>query len=217
MASGESRSRRRLRGVRPLGGQARVANLPHGRARLSYYYRSCDHRSRRPRRARPPPAPLSSAAGASGSSPTSRRSRATCATRSKWCARCRARAWSLSSRPSTASPDPLRTRSGSAASDTAPPGFRCGASTAGGSRPDPQASLRGLGALVVDLQDVGARYYTYVWTMTLAMRECARRACPLVVLDRPNPLGGEQSRGQSSPRPGIPPSSGSTRCRPATA
>lgn len=58
-----------------------------------------------------------------------------------------------------------------------------------------QASLRGLGALVVDLQDVGSRYYTYVWTMTLAMRECARAGVPVVVLDRPNPLGGEHLEG----------------------
>ncbi len=65
-----------------------------------------------------------------------------------------------------------------------------------GSRLAPtQESLRGLGALVVDLQDVGSRYYTYVWTMTLAMRECARAGVPVVVLDRPNPLGGERLEG----------------------
>src|SRR5262245_22883108 len=50
--------------------------------------------------------------------------------------------------------------------------------------------LRGLDALVIDLQDVGSRYYTYAWTMTLAMRACARADLPVVVLDRPNPLGG---------------------------
>ncbi len=50
--------------------------------------------------------------------------------------------------------------------------------------------LRGLDALVIDLQDVGSRYYTYAWTMTLAMRACARADVPVVVLDRPNPLGG---------------------------
>jgi uncharacterized protein YbbC (DUF1343 family) len=57
------------------------------------------------------------------------------------------------------------------------------------------AALRGLDALVVDLQDVGARYYTYVWTMALAMRECAGAGLPVVVLDRPNPLGGERLEG----------------------
>jgi uncharacterized protein YbbC (DUF1343 family) len=60
--------------------------------------------------------------------------------------------------------------------------------------PDPRA-LEGLDALVVDLQDVGARYYTFVWTMALAMRGAARAALPVVVLDRPNPLGGERLEG----------------------
>ncbi len=50
--------------------------------------------------------------------------------------------------------------------------------------------LRGLDILVVDLQDVGARYYTFVWSMALAMRACGRAGVPVVVLDRPNPLDG---------------------------
>jgi uncharacterized protein YbbC (DUF1343 family) len=57
------------------------------------------------------------------------------------------------------------------------------------------ASLRGLDALVIDLQDVGARYYTFNWTMVLAMQECARADVPVVVLDRPNPIGGERLEG----------------------
>jgi len=44
--------------------------------------------------------------------------------------------------------------------------------------------------LVVDLQDVGSRYYTYVWTMALAMAAAAEAGVDIVVLDRPNPLGG---------------------------
>jgi uncharacterized protein YbbC (DUF1343 family) len=52
------------------------------------------------------------------------------------------------------------------------------------------AMLRGLDTLVVDLQDVGARYYTFAWTMVLALRACARAGVRVVVLDRPNPLGG---------------------------
>lgn len=52
------------------------------------------------------------------------------------------------------------------------------------------AMLRDLDTLVVDLQDVGARYYTFVWTMALAMGACARAGVEVVVLDRPNPLGG---------------------------
>ncbi|WP_428261631.1 exo-beta-N-acetylmuramidase NamZ family protein [Haliangium sp.] len=50
--------------------------------------------------------------------------------------------------------------------------------------------LDGLDAVVFDVQDVGARYYTYVWTMVLAMRACARAGVGFVVLDRPNPIGG---------------------------
>ncbi len=44
--------------------------------------------------------------------------------------------------------------------------------------------------LVVDLQDVGSRYYTYVWTMALAIGAAAAAGVAVVVLDRPNPLGG---------------------------
>lgn len=55
--------------------------------------------------------------------------------------------------------------------------------------------LRGLDAVVVDLQDIGARYYTFVWTMALTMGGCARVGVPVIVLDRPNPLGGESVEG----------------------
>lgn len=61
--------------------------------------------------------------------------------------------------------------------------------------------LRGLDALVVDLQDVGSRYYTFAWTLTLAMQAAAKVDLPVVVLDRPNPLGGVQLEGNwSDPR-----------------
>jgi hypothetical protein len=40
----------------------------------------------------------------------------------------------------------------------------------------------------LDLQDVGARYYTFVWTAALAMRACPEADVPVVVLDRPDPL-----------------------------
>ncbi|MEO7918897.1 MAG: DUF1343 domain-containing protein, partial [Thermoanaerobaculia bacterium] len=50
--------------------------------------------------------------------------------------------------------------------------------------------LDGLDAVVSDLPDVGARYYTFVWTTALMMKACAARGIPLFVLDRPNPLGG---------------------------
>lgn len=45
--------------------------------------------------------------------------------------------------------------------------------------------------LVVDLQDVGARYYTYVWTALMAVEEALKAHLKVLILDRPNPLGGE--------------------------
>jgi len=61
----------------------------------------------------------------------------------------------------------------------------------GARRAPTAAMLRGLDTLIVDLQDVGSRYYTFVWTMALAMEACARVGVRVVVLDRPNPLGGD--------------------------
>jgi uncharacterized protein YbbC (DUF1343 family)/CubicO group peptidase (beta-lactamase class C family) len=57
------------------------------------------------------------------------------------------------------------------------------------------ASLRGLDALVFDIQDVGARFYTYQTTMFLAMEEAARAHIPFYVLDRPNPVTGTHVEG----------------------
>ena len=51
-------------------------------------------------------------------------------------------------------------------------------------------SLDGLDAIVIDLQDIGARYYTYVYTMAYVMEAAASRDLPVVVLDRPNPIDG---------------------------
>ncbi|HEX8392774.1 MAG TPA: DUF1343 domain-containing protein [Longimicrobium sp.] len=50
------------------------------------------------------------------------------------------------------------------------------------------AMLRGIDVLLFDMQDIGARPYTYVWTMTMAMEEAARHNIPFIVLDRPNPV-----------------------------
>lgn len=52
------------------------------------------------------------------------------------------------------------------------------------------AMLRGLDVLVVDLQDVGVRYYTYLTTLLYVLEEAARRRVPVVVLDRPDPITG---------------------------
>ncbi len=56
-------------------------------------------------------------------------------------------------------------------------------------------SLEGLDCLVVDLQDVGTRVYTYIWTLSYCLEACAERGIPVVVLDRPNPLGGRYVEG----------------------
>jgi uncharacterized protein YbbC (DUF1343 family) len=55
--------------------------------------------------------------------------------------------------------------------------------------------LQGLDAVVIDLQDVGSRYYTYVWTAALTMKAAAAVGTEVVLLDRPNPLGGARVEG----------------------
>jgi uncharacterized protein YbbC (DUF1343 family) len=52
------------------------------------------------------------------------------------------------------------------------------------------AMLDGLDTVVFDVQDVGARYYTFIYTMLHVLEACARDGRRVVVLDRPNPLGG---------------------------
>ena len=55
--------------------------------------------------------------------------------------------------------------------------------------------LRGLDALVFDIQDAGVRYYTYMTTMGYCLEEAARHHLAMFVLDRPNPIGGEAVEG----------------------
>jgi uncharacterized protein YbbC (DUF1343 family) len=57
-------------------------------------------------------------------------------------------------------------------------------------QPTPEM-LEGVEALVFDIQDVGVRQYTYLSTMGLAMQAAAEKGIPFVVLDRPNPIGGD--------------------------
>lgn len=68
-------------------------------------------------------------------------------------------------------------------------------------KPTPEM-LSGLEGVVFDLQDVGVRVYTFVWTMALAMEACAEADIPFVVLDRPNPVGGHVREGAVL-RPGF--------------
>jgi len=55
--------------------------------------------------------------------------------------------------------------------------------------------LDGVDTLIIDLQDVGTRVYTYIWTLYLIMESCVEKDIHLVVLDRPNPIGGLMTEG----------------------
>lgn len=55
--------------------------------------------------------------------------------------------------------------------------------------------LEGLDTLIVDLQDVGTRVYTYISTLSLIMEKCQKRDIKILILDRPNPVGGEMIEG----------------------
>ncbi len=61
-------------------------------------------------------------------------------------------------------------------------------------KPTPEM-LEGLDLIIYDMQDVGARFYTYISTMGLVMEAAAEANIPVMVLDRPNPLGGENIEG----------------------
>ena len=62
--------------------------------------------------------------------------------------------------------------------------------------PEPSADmLDGIDLMVIDLQDIGSRFYTYMWTMSQMLELCGERGVEVMVLDRPNPLGGETIRG----------------------
>lgn len=50
--------------------------------------------------------------------------------------------------------------------------------------------LEGIDALIFDIQDIGVRFYSYITTMVLAMEACAEHGKEVIVLDRPNPIGG---------------------------
>jgi uncharacterized protein YbbC (DUF1343 family) len=55
--------------------------------------------------------------------------------------------------------------------------------------------LKGLDLLVIDLQDIGARIYTYIYTMANCLRACGRYGVPVIVCDRPNPINGTDVEG----------------------
>jgi uncharacterized protein YbbC (DUF1343 family) len=59
----------------------------------------------------------------------------------------------------------------------------------GESRKPTREMLNDVEAFVIDLQDVGARLYTYIWTVKLCMEACTEAGIPVWILDRPNPIG----------------------------
>jgi len=61
-------------------------------------------------------------------------------------------------------------------------------------KPEP-SMLELIDVLVIDLQDVGARYYTFIWTMENCMQVCMEMNKSIVILDRPNPIGGHKIEG----------------------
>jgi uncharacterized protein YbbC (DUF1343 family)/CubicO group peptidase (beta-lactamase class C family) len=64
-------------------------------------------------------------------------------------------------------------------------------------------TLTGIDTIVVDLQDIGVRFYTYQLAMGYVMEEAAKKKIAVVVLDRPNPVNGWQIEGPLSPEPGA--------------
>lgn len=65
----------------------------------------------------------------------------------------------------------------------------------GATRTPTEAMLRDIDVLVYDIQDIGARTYTYISTLNYAMKAARQYGKPVIVLDRPNPLGGETVEG----------------------
>jgi uncharacterized protein YbbC (DUF1343 family) len=61
-------------------------------------------------------------------------------------------------------------------------------------KPKP-AMLKDIDVLAIDVQDVGSRYYTFIWTMELCMQACQEMNKSIVILDRPNPIGGHITEG----------------------
>jgi uncharacterized protein YbbC (DUF1343 family)/CubicO group peptidase (beta-lactamase class C family) len=65
----------------------------------------------------------------------------------------------------------------------------------GPKRKPTKEQLQGIDVVVYDIQDIGARFYTYISTLGLCMEAAAEAKIPFVVLDRPNPIGGEKIAG----------------------
>ena len=101
--------------------------------------------------------------------------------------------WSRSSAPSTASAA-SKDEENLASETDAKTGLTVH-SLYGETRRPTDDMLKGIDTIVVDLADVGARFYTYHATMGYVMEEAAKRNIAVVVLDRPNPINGWQIEG----------------------
>ena len=66
----------------------------------------------------------------------------------------------------------------------------------GDHREPTQEMLEDLDVLLIDMQDVGARYYTFMWTLYLCMKACEKANVSVLVLDRPNPINGIDTEGE---------------------
>jgi uncharacterized protein YbbC (DUF1343 family) len=64
----------------------------------------------------------------------------------------------------------------------------------------PSDSLEGVTCLLIDLCDVGSRYYTYVWTALIALRAAAAKGIHTLILDRPNPISGDPQTLEGKPQ-----------------
>src|SRR3989442_533010 len=74
----------------------------------------------------------------------------------------------------------------------------------GGSRTAPRAAVDSVDVLLIDLQDIGARYYTYIATTVQLMRDATRAGKRVIVLDRPDPVGGSAVQGNVRAHVGDP-------------
>ena len=65
----------------------------------------------------------------------------------------------------------------------------------GNTRKPKPSMVKDIDVLIIDLQDMGSRYYTFIWTMDLCMQACMELDKSAVILDRPNPIGGHITEG----------------------
>lgn len=69
----------------------------------------------------------------------------------------------------------------------------------GASERPTQEMLAGIDLMICDIQDIGVRYYTFLWTVTHILEACGEYGVPVLILDRPNPLGGAIDGGTLQP------------------